>query len=513
MLIARTYWIICCFVPWLLYLGFGYLIEWEEQYEYASLAWMLADDFFYYLKIADNILKFGLSTFDGTTLTNGYHPLWMIVILCLGKLMGGFDEGFFILFRIILIILSLWTGVLLLQLCRQFFAKVFLRYAVFIFCYYLITRTSFAGMEFAISSPLLLLFISLGLTPTNKSWVLFGFVACLLIFSRVDLLMFVLPFIIFTAIGDYDFLNRKYSKNIVVAMIICIFPFLAYAVFNKIIFDSWIPLSGLAKQLKNSLFPSIEVLKSLYFPTSYSIIAHRLMPLISILTVSGCCIYSWKRLIRKDIPFLYIMIYPIFYFGLLIVIYDWPLDEWYMLPLFTALIFVAYFLDKYILLIHNWKKNLIYGLALVMVIFATGIAVSRITQSEPGVCYHSALALRDFAKKHSGKIGLGDRAGLASFINDQPIFQLEGLVNDRNFIEHLRNEDDLVKVLQKNKVQYYAVVYNVQEKNGSYFIYEPGRPGPMAKKMRGVLHSPPIYVNFFRQTNTRLIIFKVPFST
>src|SRR3954471_5489229 len=35
----------------------------------------LEDDSFYYVVIAKNIAEFGLSTFDGVTLTNGYHPL------------------------------------------------------------------------------------------------------------------------------------------------------------------------------------------------------------------------------------------------------------------------------------------------------------------------------------------------------------------------------------------------------------------------------------------------------
>jgi hypothetical protein len=39
----------------------------------------LADDTFYYLVIANNIAQGAGSTFDGEALTNGYHPLWLII--------------------------------------------------------------------------------------------------------------------------------------------------------------------------------------------------------------------------------------------------------------------------------------------------------------------------------------------------------------------------------------------------------------------------------------------------
>ena len=41
----------------------------------------LADDAFYYLRIAEHILAGDGPTFDGRTATNGYHPLWMSVSL------------------------------------------------------------------------------------------------------------------------------------------------------------------------------------------------------------------------------------------------------------------------------------------------------------------------------------------------------------------------------------------------------------------------------------------------
>ena len=42
------------------------------------------DDAYFYFQIARNILVHGASSFDGLTLTNGYHPLWMGVLVVAG---------------------------------------------------------------------------------------------------------------------------------------------------------------------------------------------------------------------------------------------------------------------------------------------------------------------------------------------------------------------------------------------------------------------------------------------
>ena len=42
------------------------------------------DDFFYYAVTAEHLLRDGVSSFDGRTLTNGYHPLWFVVLLGVG---------------------------------------------------------------------------------------------------------------------------------------------------------------------------------------------------------------------------------------------------------------------------------------------------------------------------------------------------------------------------------------------------------------------------------------------
>ena len=55
---------------------------------------LLEDDYFYYAIIADNFVTDGRVTYDGTTLTNGFHPLWFGVIVLLRAVCGRLGPGF-----------------------------------------------------------------------------------------------------------------------------------------------------------------------------------------------------------------------------------------------------------------------------------------------------------------------------------------------------------------------------------------------------------------------------------
>lgn len=67
------------------------------------------DDAFYYFGIGRNIAEGNGSTFDGTNVTNGYHPLWMLVVT--GVYAVGFD-GTAAVRAALVLCLALWVGAL-----------------------------------------------------------------------------------------------------------------------------------------------------------------------------------------------------------------------------------------------------------------------------------------------------------------------------------------------------------------------------------------------------------------
>ena len=47
------------------------------------------DDFYYYLKLGENFWKYGFFTFDGINTTNGFQPLWQLIIIVISLFFEG----------------------------------------------------------------------------------------------------------------------------------------------------------------------------------------------------------------------------------------------------------------------------------------------------------------------------------------------------------------------------------------------------------------------------------------
>jgi hypothetical protein len=165
--------------------------------------WFIRDDAYYYYKIAQNISEGHGSTFDGINLTNGYHPLWMVICIPIFSL-ARIDP------ILPLRVLVLVTGVIhtaTTLLLYRLVSKTISSYAGMIaaiywaFESYILVFLYKTGVESTIG----LLFIVLllyQLYKFEKTWrttnpgiikiAILGIIAALVTFSRLDLVFFVL---------------------------------------------------------------------------------------------------------------------------------------------------------------------------------------------------------------------------------------------------------------------------------------------------------------------------------
>src|SRR6185369_11084681 len=84
--------------------------------------------------------------------------------------------------------------------------------------------------------------------------------------------------------------------------------------------------------------------------------------------------------------------------------------------------------------------------------------------------------LQRHLRGRSGLFSMGAIAGVATYVIDKPVFQLEGLMSDRRLIEHLRHEDSLPSVLQENGVDYLIVSVafeKLEPEHGCYSVTQP----------------------------------------
>ena len=90
----------------------------SDAYNFPN-AWFKRDDAYYYFKVAQNITQGLGSTFDGINLTNGYHPLWMLICIPIFAL-ARFD--LILPLRVLLMVMAIFnaaTAVLIYRLVKN----------------------------------------------------------------------------------------------------------------------------------------------------------------------------------------------------------------------------------------------------------------------------------------------------------------------------------------------------------------------------------------------------------
>lgn len=95
--------------------------------------WYTSDDAFYYYKVAQNISEGKGVSFDGIGLTNGFHPLWMVICIPIFAL-ARFD--LFLPLRVLVMVLALLNAGTGILLYRTFKRLVSTPAAVLIACFW-----------------------------------------------------------------------------------------------------------------------------------------------------------------------------------------------------------------------------------------------------------------------------------------------------------------------------------------------------------------------------------------
>ena len=215
---------------------------------------LMPDDAFYYLKIAENISRGFGSAFSVGDPTNGYHPLWMVVLLLIHLLARPTLGGFVLLVLLVSVALNViaaalfarWLRLLGLSPTQQRFGIV-----LYLFNPWLVNLT-LTGLETPLFLCCLFAFLLAhhGVVAeggmTWRSAVLFGTTAGLLMLARTDSIFFTIPAFVAAA-----FVQRRRVREISAAVgisVLIVAPWLAWNLrrFGTIVQSSAGAMSGLA---------------------------------------------------------------------------------------------------------------------------------------------------------------------------------------------------------------------------------------------------------------------------
>ena len=209
----------------------------------------LEDDYYYYAIIADRLVASGKLTFDGTTLTNGFHPLWFLVVTTIRAMCGRFGTSFYAGFAFVLLGCMVATYELSVRLVRALGAEPPLAAAIGVTFALGNDELIASGMEAAIAVPLFLLLLAEAartepMTPRRAAGL--GFIASLAILARLDLglavAMLIIAWLVLAKPAGRTALCTLTAFGAAGGLV----PL--YAVANLFFFGALLPISALAKQ-------------------------------------------------------------------------------------------------------------------------------------------------------------------------------------------------------------------------------------------------------------------------
>ncbi len=475
-------------------------------YTYPGTAYLayVFDDFFYYAQVARNIYETGASTFDGKTLTNGYQPLWMAVLVGLMALVGGEDRAF--LFAVSTVIFLCVVGVFFLAyaLARRLVGERALASLLALQAAGFTLFLARTGVEVGLLLFVLFLWVNRLMAESND-WdrttggYALGFFTSLLVLCRLDVALLVALFLI-----PYSLSAGSIRASAIRLGKFCAGGILLplYLASNVSFFDTLLPISGMVKHLDLSWRPSFVFLDMFTAPILVNPVY--VWPSLALggaailmLLVARSTIQDRHRKIVWPV-----LLFPWAFFVTWAFWSNWTIWEWYFYPLVPSLTVAGAMLWRLLrrcrVVAEGPSRAMVVfaPLVLVVVVLTIGALWRRpIEPTDPAMfMYHQAVRIRDFARTHPGTYAMGDRGGVVGYMLGQPMVQTEGLVMDRAFLEHIRNQDDLISVLREHDVDYYVTVRARPDSvRGGFSVTEPCLSGSLSPRMRGHFSEAPVH--------------------
>jgi hypothetical protein len=426
-----------------------------------------ADDAFYYFIVAHNLAGHGISTFDGTKLTNGYHPLWMALLVLQFKALG---ESL-LLTRCIEFLLSEAALVFTLLLVRL--PSVILNILFTAGFFAILSRISLNGMETALFVFCFALFTYVSTCHSEETlWggVVDGLLAAAVIASRIDAVVFVLPQMLLTA--------RSWSRRVASLLVVMLCGGV-YAVVNLHYFGMPVPISGEVKSL-GGLQVNWALLRYLQDPGEPPSVFFYATAILFILSLF---------LLRRSRPHVHRPIVAAFLLGSIVYairlafLSSWIIWSWYDYPLMIGYIAcvpsLVFMVENQIQERNAYRKLVpIAAVALLLVVPVSLLKSLHDLRSVKLVELSAADAdvPQTIAKTLEGaRVAMGDRAGSFAYHYPGSVNQLEGLMNDDEYLRMLRGKKDVTDLLCGRKVQF-VIAYEPDLANYKVHLVHTIRP-------------------------------------
>ncbi len=460
------------------------------------------DDFFYYAQVARNLAFHGISSFDGTHLTNGYHPLWLLILTAVTKV---FDTGGLLgaksvtpmaialeTIQVLLIVATAWYSFRVARLYLAAPASSAVQLLAVAGAMMIVRGGMEAGLTIPLAFALLWYRLRPGFDWSNPTVFKYGMLASLLGLSRIDSILLIGLLFLFDLIWHGRSLGDKaFTCG---SFLLGLWPLGVYFAINEFVFESLMPISATAKGLRETRWPSVDAMQSF---------ASRLfqlkLPIYAVCVLLTLAVPVLLIMRRRSSPagsrgvFWAVLMFPPLHFVAVTMLSDWMIWPWYVYAWPIAASFAAIILLRPSQT-ENGQKSLpaiAFGLAALLLVADAGYLVHS-SRPEDELTYLAGEDIAAFAATHPGIYAMGDRAGAPAYLSRVPFIQLEGLMMDPDYLSNIRDGKNVKDVLANYNVRYYISTGATEDAAGCYAVREPMQAGPDSLSMRALICQTPV---------------------
>jgi hypothetical protein len=478
----------------------GYFSVYDKDLLWASL--FFADDTYYYLEIAKNIIEGYGSSFSGLENTNGYQPLWQYILVCLAYF---YPEDILAASLRTVFIIFIFNTFFIFKLSLKISKNVLISFLISIYFLLniLIFKSTMLIMENAIGISLWLVFYyyyydkdSLILHSFKKLFFL-GLLFLFISLTRIEFSVIIFFLYVIDIFITKDPLNKKYFIVFGIPFV----GFVLYCLLQYIYFNFYFPISGYVKHqryslefiqrhgfllsFKKAIFDYLFTYKRLIFDApidfyrqSIDFKGYKFFNFFIItIFISSIIIFIKKIFLKKhfldeicfDLIFLLKIFILVIIHGIFLCLYVPPFifgSPWYFSLEIVFFVVLFSILSKF--LIKNGVLNsvMLYASFVIFIscssFFSYKFAKYEYNDFVPKSNLGRELNLK-IAKyiKNNTKVDTviaSHNAGIIAFYSDRKTVNLDGLVNNKYYFDNVIKTHSLFR----NNIEKYLIQNNVK---------------------------------------------------
>lgn len=414
----------------------------------------IPDDAFYYLRTAQYMANGFGSTFDGKNVTNGYHVLWMLLLLPLAKWIPNPINlliSSLLLSTVLFAISTILLTLLISKVCKNHFA-ILLGLLLYSFNPQII-QGNINGIETSLVNLIFIEMILHLVTHTEMSYFqygLLGFLQGMLMLARSDMFVYI------AIVGLYTLWQNPGIKKLVINGLAFVFVISPWFIWSYINFGEVIQVSGSALPfiIKTQIVMNGQNVFTSGLQDFINLLIYRLGSYLGFQLLFGLMIILFLiRTIRTQRDKFTGLLLGLLFGGLILIYIHTAVRfyprNWY----FNQLIIIS--ILAFVISVNNYRKEI---QALIFVCFAIYLPMMSQVSFSKGIYPHQIQMLK-------AGLWLGENtpidativsfnSGIISFFSQRSVVNLDGVINNSAF--DAIKEKALFRYIEDQNAQYYV---------------------------------------------------------